>query len=167
MTALSADDIRRSMINCSKGDTKRMTIGDGVLGTDLDAVEFVGWHDPKMPARAYLLTRHDDVLTGVVLRAATGGGNRRTAMCALCRTTYTNGDVSLYAARRAGAAGREGSSVGTYICDDLACPVTTRSEVVPSPTAKVVPDVGLPVDERVAGLRTRVDAFLASVRRDG
>lgn len=151
------------MINCSKGDTKRMTISQGVVETDLDEVEFVGWHDPKMPPRAYVLTLHDDTLTGLVLRAATGG-DRRAAMCALCRTTHSNGDVSLYTARRAGASGREGSSVGTYICDDLACPVTARLERAPNAT--VTPDLGLPVDERVAGLRARLNAFLGSVRRD-
>ena len=60
------------------------------------------------------------------------------------------------------AAGRDGNSVGTYVCDYLACPVTTRLERKPS--ASVVPDLSLPVDERVAGLRVRVDGFLAAVR---
>ena len=162
-TLLTADAVRRSMINCSKGDAKRMTVVDAVVGTDLDEVEFVGWHDPRMPQRAYLVTVHEGALTGVLLRPAAGGaGVRRTAMCALCRTTHTDGDVTLYTAPRAGAAGRDGNSVGTYVCDDLACPVTTRLERKPS--ASVMPDLSLPVDERVAGLRVRVDGFLAAVR---
>jgi hypothetical protein len=164
VVVLTSDSIRRSMINCSKGDAKRMTITDHALDADLEAVEYVGWHDPKTPQRAYLVTRHHDAVTGIALRVAAGGA-RRAAMCALCRTTHTNGDVSLYGARRAGTAGREGSSVGTYICDDLACAVTARLEK--QRDATVVPDLGLPVEERVAGLRTRLDAFLDSVRRDG
>ncbi|GAA4933550.1 treble-clef zinc-finger protein [Actinomycetospora succinea] len=160
-TTLTADAVRRSMINCSKGDAKRMTVVDAVVGTDLDAVEFAGWQDPRMPQRAYLVTLHEGAVTGVLLRPA-GGGARRTAMCALCRTTHTDGEVTLYTAPRAGAAGREGNSVGTYVCTDLACPVTTRLERKPCPS--VVPDLSLPVDERVAGLRVRVDGFLAAIR---
>lgn len=56
MDALTADAVRRSMINCTQGDAKRMTVADGVVGADLDTVEFVGWHDPRMPQRAYLVT---------------------------------------------------------------------------------------------------------------
>lgn len=161
-TLLTADAVRRSMINCSKGDAKRMTVVDAVVGTDLDAVEFAGWADPRMPQKAYLVTQHEGVLAGVLLRPAAGGGARRTAMCALCRTTHTDGAVTLYTAPKAGAAGREGNSVGTYVCTDLACPTTTRLERRPS--ASVTPDLSLPVDERVAGLRVRVDGFLAAIR---
>jgi len=161
-TTLTADAVRRSMINCSKGDAKRMTVVDAVVGTDLEAVEFAGWQDPRMPQRAYLVALSDGAVTGVLLRPAAGDGARRTAMCALCRTTHTDGEVTLYTAPRAGAAGREGNSVGTYICTDLACPATTRLERKPS--ASVTPDLSLPVDERVAGLRVRVDGFLAAIR---
>ncbi|MDD7938763.1 FBP domain-containing protein [Actinomycetospora lutea] len=163
MTTLLTDDaVRRSMINCSKGDAKRMTVADAVVGTDLETVEFAGWTDPRMPQRAYLVTLHEGAVTGVLLRPAAGGGARRTAMCALCRTTHTDGEVTLVTAARAGSAGREGNSVGTYVCTDLACPATTRLERKPS--ASVTPDLGLPVEERVAGLRVRVDGFLAAVR---
>lgn len=163
-TLLTADAVRRSMINCSKGDAKRMTIADAVVGTDLEAVEFAGWHDPRLPQRAYLVTRHEETVAGLMLRPAAGGA-RRTAMCALCRTTRSDGEVTLYTAARAGAAGREGNTVGTYVCADLACPVTARLERAPS--ASVVPDLGRSVEERVAGLRARVDGFLAAVRGHG
>lgn len=69
---------------------------------------------------------------------------------------------TLVTAPKAGPAGREGNTVGTYVCTDLACPATTRLERKPS--ASVTPDLSLPVDERVAGLRVRVDGFLAAVR---
>jgi hypothetical protein len=162
MTTLTADAVRRSMINCSKGDAKRMTVVDTVVGTDLDDVEYVGWRDPRMPQRAYVVSLHEGAVTGVLLRPAAVGGPRRTAVCALCRTTHTDGEVSLYTAPRAGAAGREGNSVGTYICDDLGCPTTTRLDRAPSP--RVVPDLSHPVAERVAGLRVRLDGFLAAIR---
>ncbi|MEJ2885935.1 FBP domain-containing protein [Actinomycetospora aeridis] len=113
-TTLTADVVRRAMLNCSKGDAKRMTVVDAAVGADLEQVEFVGWHDPRMPQRAYLVTL------------------------------------------------REGNTMGTYICDDLACPATTRLERKPS--AGVTPELNLPVEERVAGLRVRVDGFLAAIR---
>jgi len=161
VTALTSDAVRRSMINCSKGDAKRMTLADDVVGTDLTDVEFVGWRDPRMPQRAYVVTLHEGAVTGVLLRPAAGGGPRRTAMCALCRTTRSDGAVTLFTAPRAGAAGREGNSVGTYVCDDLACPAVTR---LAKATPTVAPDLSHPVDERVAGLRVRLDTFLAAIR---
>ena len=161
MDSLTVDGIRRSMINCSKGDAKRMTIARHIDPTDLEHVEFLGWRDPRIPQRAYLVALDHDSLIGVLLRPATGGA-RRTAMCALCRTTRTDGQISLHTAPRAGAAGRDGNSVGTYICDDLACPRTTRLERAPDNT--VTPDLSQPLPERTAGLRTRLHAFINNIR---
>ena len=160
MTALTADAMPRSMINCSKGDAKRMTLADDVVGTGLKEVEFVGWRDPRMPQRA-ISCLHEGAVTGVLLRPAAGGGPRRTAMCALCRTTRSGGDGTLFTAPRRAPPGRDGNTVGTYICDDLACPATTRLEKA---TPSVAPDLSHPVDERIAGLRVRLDTFLASIR---
>jgi hypothetical protein len=40
-------------------------------------------------------------------------------MCLLCHPVQTADSISLVTARRAGGAGRNGSTVGTYIRDDL------------------------------------------------
>lgn len=162
MTTLDAEAVRRAMINCSKGDTKRMNLTDGVVGTDLDTVEYVAWHDPRIPQQAYLVAVHEGALVGVLLRRAAGGA-RRTAMCALCRTTHSGGNVSLFTAPRTGAAGRQGNTIGTYICDDLACPRNARLERAPH--LGMTPELGRPVAERVAGLRTRLDVFLSSIQQ--
>lgn len=154
--------IRRAIANTTKGEAARLTLPDWVRDLDLDAVDDVlGWRDPKAPARGVLLVPGPEDVVGIALRAG-DGAVRTAAMCALCRTTHTDGDVTLYTAPKAGAAGRDGNSVGTYVCDDLACPTTTRLERKPSPS--VMPDLSLPVAERVAGLRVRVDGFLAAVR---
>lgn len=150
------------MINCSRGDAQRMTIPEP-LPADIDAVEFVGWHDPKMPQRAYLVAHHEGALTGVLLRRAAAPERRRTGLCALCRTTRSGGDVSLFTAPRAGASGRAGNSVGTYLCDSLDCPAMVRLEKAPS--LLVQPDLSLPRDERIEGLARRLDGFLVAVRR--
>jgi hypothetical protein len=115
-----------------------------------------------MAQRAYLVAHHEGALTGVLLRRASAPDRRRTAVCALCRTTRKHGDVSLYTAPRAGAAGRAGNSVGTYLCDDLDCPAVIRWE---SPTPTATPELGVPVEEREEGLVRRLDGFLVAVRR--
>jgi hypothetical protein len=162
VSTLRAETVRRSMINCSRGDASRMSIPAEVLATDLAEREFVAWHDPKAPQRAWLVAEHEGALAGVLMRVAAAPPKRRTALCALCRTTRTSGDVSLFTAPRAGASGRAGNSVGTYLCDDLDCPATVR---LTSVTATVRPEVGRPVEDRVEGLRQRLDAFLVAVRR--
>ncbi len=81
-------------------------------------------------------------------------------MCALCRTTHTVGGVALFAAPRRGAKGRQGDTVGTYICADLACAEHVRVETA---TAALKPTPGTTVDERRAGLRERAVEFVAAV----
>jgi hypothetical protein len=164
VAAMESGTVRRSMINCSQGDAKRMTIPGGILDADLDAVAFVAWHDPKIAQRAYLLAHHEGALAGILLRRATTPDRRRTALCALCRTTRSSGDVSLYTAARAGASGRAGNSVGTYLCDDLDCPDVVTWEKA---TATVVPELGVTPEERAESLARRLDGFLATVRRAG
>ena len=61
---------------------------------------------------------------------------------------------------RAGVAGRNGNTVGTYICADLACSTYIR---LPKPTVAVAPEPGLDIDERIAGLLTRTAAFVDRV----
>ncbi|MFP5019874.1 FBP domain-containing protein [Pseudonocardia phyllosphaerae] len=109
--------------------------------------------------RGVLLVPGDDGATGVVLRAANGTA-RAAAMCALCRTTHSVGGVGLFAAPRSGAKGRQGDTVGTYICADLSCAEHVRVEKA---TAALKPAPGMTVDERRAGLRERAAEFVAAV----
>lgn len=148
------------MANATKGEASRMTLPAWVRDLDLDAVDDVlGWRDPKAPDRGVLLVPDSGGLVGIALR---GGekGVQKSAMCALCRTTHAAGRVELLVARRAGAAGRNGNTVGTYVCGDLACAQHVRVEKA---TAALRPEPGLTVDERRAGLRTRALEFVRSV----
>ena len=128
MKPLSERDIRSSFVNCSKGEAQRLK-----LPADLDELpwpdlDFLGWRDPGAPGRAYLVADHDGRLVGVALRAAAAGARGFTArsICSLCLTTRTAGGVVLMTARRSGTAGREGNSVGQYLCSDLACSLYIR-----------------------------------------
>jgi hypothetical protein len=46
---------------------------------------------------------------------------RRSAMCLLCRAVDKADRISLFTIRKAGAAGRNGDTIGTYICAGLDC----------------------------------------------
>jgi hypothetical protein len=152
--------IRRSIANITKGEAARLTLPMWVRDLDLDAVEDVlGWRDPKAPGRGVLLVPGPQGVIGVALRAGERAV-RTAAMCALCRTTHAPGRVDLLVARRAGAAGRGGNTVGTYVCSDLACALHIRVERA---TSALRPDPGTTLDDRRTGLRERAQRFVASV----
>lgn len=148
------------MTNCSRGEATRLVLPGWVRELDPDRLDDVhGWRDPKAPDRGVLLVPTDAGPVGIVLRAAAGKA-RTAAMCALCRTTHTVGGVALFAAARPGAKGRQGDTVGTYVCADLACSQHVRVETA---TAALRPAPGTTVDERRAGLRERAAEFAAAV----
>lgn len=148
------------MANTTKGEASRMTLPAWVRDLDLDAVDDVlGWRDPKAPERGVLLLPGEDEPVGIALRAGERGV-RTSAMCALCRTTHAPGRVELLVARRPGAAGRNGDTVGTYVCGDLLCAQHVRVEKA---TAALRPTPGTGVEERRAGLRERAQEFVRAV----
>jgi hypothetical protein len=152
--------IRRAMANTTKGEASRMTLPAWVRDLDLDTVDDVlGWRDPKAPDRGVLLLPEDGGWVGIMVRAGERAA-RTTAMCALCRTTHAPGRVELLVARRPGAAGRNGDTVGTYVCGDLACAQHVRVEKA---SAALRPTPGTTVEERRAGLRERAGDFVRSV----
>jgi hypothetical protein len=83
-------------------------------------------------------------------------------MCLLCETPTTGDAVSLFTARRSGEAGRNGNTVGTYVCADLGCSARVRTDIPPWLRER---DPGEVVAERSEQLRTRARAFLDAVRR--
>src|SRR5690606_25182361 len=84
------------------------------------------------------------------------------SMCSLCLTTHPRGGVSLMTARKAGAAGREGNSVGAYMCTDLACSLYLRGLKVPEPGGRF--EESLTLEQQIARTRGRLFAFLDALR---
>ena len=119
MEPLTENQIRRSFVNCSKGEANSVT-----LPRDLDQLpwadlELLGWRDAKAPLRGYLVVRREDRPVGISLRAAdTKMSGRTAAMCLLCQTAQTGDAISLFTARRTGESGRNGNTVGTCVCAD-------------------------------------------------
>jgi hypothetical protein len=132
-------------------------------GLTWDDLEFLGWNDAKAPLRSYLVRWRAGEPVGVMLRAADTKVKRAApGMCQLCRSSRPSDAILLFTARRVGAAGRNGNTVGTYICADFACSANART-LKASPT--LTPDPGKPVDQRLRELGERVDGFIDAVRR--
>src|SRR5689334_21557279 len=132
MKSLTEQDIRNSFINCSKGEAKRLAVPRDLGERPWDDLDFLGWRDPGAPDRSYLVVEREGRPVGVALRfPASRRGFLHRSMCSLCLTTHRGGGVSLMTARKAGAAGREGNSVGLYMCTDLACSLYVRGKKVP------------------------------------
>ena len=82
------------------------------------------------------------------------------AFCSLCRTQQPAHQVSLFSVAKAGQAGRDGNTVGTYICADLAC--STLIRIVP-PSSYLQPSTEELVAARGESLLARLDGFTAEV----
>lgn len=164
MDPMTEPQVRRSFVNCSKGEANAATLPRDLADLPWDELEVLGWRDPRAPLRGYLVVQREGRPVGVALRAAdTRMSARRSVMCLLCRSTHPGDAVSLFTARRAGEAGRNGNTVGTYVCADLGCGTRARTEIPPWLRDRDPVEVG---EEQVAELRTRVAEFVGAVLRD-
>lgn len=134
-----------------------MTVPD-LAAVDWEGSDYLGWRDTKAPLRAYLVRVRPDGVVGVAMRAPELPV-RRTAQCSLCHSVH-RANVSLFAARLTGRAGRDENTVGTYVCADLACSEHVRASLS---ATRDVPDPAPLVAQRRAELVVRVDRFLDRV----
>lgn len=163
MRPLTEHDIRPSFVNCSKGEARRLPLPQDLAAQPWEDLDFLGWRDQGAPERAYLVAERDGCLAGVALRVTSGASRGFTArsMCSLCLTTHTSGGVTLMSARRTGEAGRQGDSVGQYLCTDLACSLYTRGRRQAAGGGVI--DESLTLAEKVARVRANLRSFLDKV----
>ncbi|MFD5447903.1 FBP domain-containing protein [Streptomyces sp. NPDC003470] len=162
MRTLTERDIRACFINCSKGEAKRLAVPRDLDERPWEDLDFLGWRDPGAPDRSYLVTEHGGRLVGVALRfQPVRPGFFHRSMCSLCLTTHPRGGVSLMTARKAGPAGREGNSVGLYMCTDLACSLYLRGKKTPETGARF--EESLTLEEQIARTTGNLSAFLAKI----
>jgi len=83
-------------------------------------------------------------------------------MCSLCHTPQPSTQVVMFSAPRGGEAGREGNSVGTYICMDLGCSAIIRMVPTTSELTLMRDEV---IARRSAGLQERLERFTANIMR--
>jgi hypothetical protein len=165
MRPVTEHEIRASFVNCSKGEAKRLGLPKDFAGLPWDDLDFLGWRDPGAPERAYLVAERDGRLVGVALRRASGASRGFTSrsMCSLCLTTRAGGAVALMTARRTGEAGRQGNSVGQYLCDDLDCSLYVRGKK--HSVAGGEYEESLTLDEKIVRVQTNLHTFLDKVSR--
>ncbi|MER6397464.1 MULTISPECIES: FBP domain-containing protein [unclassified Kitasatospora] len=165
MNPLSENEIRGSFVNCSKGEARRLNLPRGLAELPWEHLDFLGWRDQGAPDRGYLVAEHGGELVGVTLRVPSVRRSlTKTNVCSLCLSAHAGSGVALLAARRAGVSGREGNTVGTYICADLACSLYLRGLKKSALVSR--PEESLSQEELVARTVANLDAFLAKVLTD-
>ncbi|HEY9324916.1 MAG TPA: FBP domain-containing protein [Agromyces sp.] len=161
MQPLDEKAVRSLFGNANAAEVEQLALPVHFFVTEWAPLDAFGWRDPRIPSRGYLVTELEGLPVGIVLRAAERtGSHHRAAICNLCHTHQPGDQVELFSARRAGAAGERGDSVGTYICADLACQETVRLGRPPAPS-EVLPSAH--ELERIEGLARRTRAFVADV----
>ncbi|MCP9958122.1 MULTISPECIES: FBP domain-containing protein [Streptomyces] len=168
MEPLSEKQIRASFVNCSKGDAARLRLPADFADLPWGDLDFLGWRDPGAPLRAHVVLPPDavpgaDGPVGIGLRVPEKARTSavKSSLCRICLTGHASSGVTLLAAPRAGASGRDGNTVGTYVCSDLACSLYVRGRRQPSLRTRHEESLG--VEERIDRLRANLLAFVENV----
>jgi hypothetical protein len=164
MNPLTDKQIRTSFINATRREVTQANLPD-LDDLRWDRLEYLGWRDRKAPLSSYVVLELDGEPTGVLLRATSpsAGRVRRKALCAWCRD-LSSVDASLFVARRAGAAGRAGNTIGSLICTDLTCSQNVRRPPTSSEAGTGVEAIrDQLIEERISGLRERAELFVREV----
>ncbi|WP_435747129.1 FBP domain-containing protein [Microbacterium sp. PMB16] len=159
MRPIDERGIRDSFLNASRKEVATLHLPAGLADIDFDELDYLGWTDPKMPRRAYVVTWIDDAPVGVMLQRAEQRVLAR-AQCSWCEDVTLRNDVQLFVARRAGAAGRKGDTVGVLTCAEFGCSRTVR--ILP-PLAYQGYDRELAREMRILRLQEHVTGFLREV----
>jgi hypothetical protein len=159
---LTENEIRASFVNASRREAKQANLPADLesLGQRWEQLDLLGWTDRSNPQRAYAVVPVDDEPVGLLLRASERT-RKASTMCAWCEDVFATNEVSLFVAKRAGAAGREGNSLGTLVHADFSCSAHVRR--LPNGMEGGLDPLAL-VDRRVAELRARSSAFARRVR---
>ena len=159
MLAVTESTIRASFVNASKKEVSDMTLPESFDTIDFERLDYFGWRDRKIARRAYLAVPTDEGLVCVMLKQAEAS-TRSRAQCSWCQDVKLPNDVVLYSARRVGAAGRNGNTVGTLICAEFQCSANVRK--LP-PSAYLGYDVEAARQARIDVLRERATDFALGI----
>lgn len=159
MLPLSEGTLRASFVNTTRKELSDLTPPAGLPDLDWDRLDLLGWRDPRLPKRAYVVVPTADGVVGVLLTRAEATPRAR-AQCSWCQDVRLPNDVVLYSAKRAGAAGRKGDTVGVLVCESFQCSHNVRK---PPPVAYLGFDVEAARQERIRTLRARAAGFVGVV----
>jgi hypothetical protein len=159
MISLDDTTIRASFVNASRKELSDLTLPTDLDRLDWDRLDYLGWVDHRMAKRAYIVVPLPDGPVGIVLKQADAAPRSR-AQCSWCQDVHLPNDVVLYSARRTGAAGRNGNTVGTLICSRFECSANVRK--LP-PSAYIGFDREAAREQRIAVLRQRTTDFATGI----
>ncbi|GAA1660323.1 hypothetical protein GCM10010977_06960 [Citricoccus zhacaiensis] len=160
MIALTEEAIRSSFVNTSRRERTDAVLPPALELTPWESLDYLGWRDPKLPGRAYaVIPVGDGGLVGIMFRQAEASVGLRM-MCAWCEDVWLNSEVVFYGAKRSGTAGRQGNSVGTYICRDFNCSENVRRD---PPLPYKGYDLEAARNTRIAQLQQKVAVFATNV----
>ena len=157
MKPLTESDIRSSFVNATDEEIEQIPI-PGLHEMLWDEREYLGWRDHSAPLRGYIVSWIDEKPVGIVVRTSSSTRRGIAGMCSLCHTPQPMTQVSLFAAPKAGRAGENGDTLGTYICDDLACSLIIRM----APPHLNPPEL---LARKAEGLLQRVHGFTTNVMK--
>jgi len=162
MQPLTEKLIRSSFINASRQEAKKLTLPENFNDLDWESLEFLGWRDPKMPQRGYMVYTDAEGRTRGLLLRATDAGRKpgSAAMCEMCRDVTLPCTVGMFTTRRSGQAGRDGDTLGTLVCSHFECSTNVR---IPPPKDPINPDPMVVVEQRILMLDERVNSFINRV----
>ncbi len=158
MRVIDAARIRASFINVSVRERKSLVLPD-LSAVAWDRIDYLGWRDPKLPRVGYVVVIVDDEPVGIMLTQTEASPRSRT-QCVWCADVQLPNDVVLFSAKRAGAAGRRGDTVGTYACAAFECNANVRRK---PRTAYIGFDVEAARQARIAALGANVERFARDV----
>ncbi|WP_348788415.1 FBP domain-containing protein [Leifsonia sp. NPDC080035] len=161
MLPLTEQQLRSSFVNASQRERKELTLPD-LAATRWDDIDFLGWRDRKNPNLGYVVAEVDGELVGVLLRKAEGGVRSRP-QCSWCEDVHLPNEVVFFIAKRAGAAGRNGNTLGTLVCSGFECSTNVRKRPA---LAYVGFDVEAARLQRIEALREHVTTFIRRVCAD-
>ena len=159
MISLDEKTIRESFVNASRKEVSDLTLPADLVDLDWDRLDYLGWRDPKVAKRAYIVVPTDDGPVGIILKQAEASPPSR-AQCSWCQDIKLPNDVVLYSARRVGPAGRNGNTVGTLICSEFQCSANVRT--LP-PSAYLGYDREAARQQRIDVLRERATDFALGI----
>ena len=159
MLPLTESAIRGAFVNASRKEVSDLTLPADFESLDWDRLDYLGWRDRKLARRSYVAVPFEGSVAAILLAPAEATPRAR-AQCSWCQDVTLPNDVMFYGARRAGAAGRNGDTVGTLVCANFECSANVRK--LP-PLAYIGFDAEAARVLRIEVLRERAAAFAAAV----
>ena len=160
MRPLTDAQIRASFLNASRSERKNLTLPTDLDTRDWESLDYLGIRDSKLPKLASVVIELDDEPVGILLRQTDARPLSRPQY-SWCNDVQLPNDVVMFAAKRAGDAGRRGDTVGILVCENFECSVNVRK--LP-PSAYLGFDREPARDRRIEALRANVTEFARSVR---